>query len=533
MNESNEQWFRSIWKPLAIAASLMFLYSSVLAKLTENWWTDENYSHGLLVPFVIGFIVWLEFENLRLAAQKPQRLAGFSIIAGALLMLLVGTLGAEIFTQRASLVLMLAGIIVYFFGRVVLQKLAVPLLLLALAIPIPLIIFNKIALPLQMWASQAADWAIKLYGIPSIRNGNVIDIVPLGETRSVGLEVVEACSGIRSLMTLLTLALILAYFTRDRREGGRSRLSDILRSRNFLRAALMMLSVIPIALVSNATRVAATGILTYYYGQDFAEGSWHDISGWLVYLMALLMLAGSNQLTKRILASDASATERAEIVSRPIRLATSNLAVVVVLAAILVGGFLINAFESRMEIQAVRRPLIELPSKLGKWEQKGDDVSFDAATEDILRASDYIMRDYSSPETRLNVYIGYYASQRTGATHHSPQSCLPGSGWEMRDGELMTMKTPAGKSIEVNRYIVTRGNYSEVLIYWYQGRGRSTANEFADKALMIWDSIIRSRSDGAMVRVMAPVEDDELQAVAEALDLAANLADQITPFVPQ
>lgn len=533
MNESNATRFGYLWKPLAVTAALAFLYYSVLVKLAENWWTDENYSHGLLVPFVIGFIVWLEFENLRQAIKKPEFFAGFVLISGALLMLFVGTLGAEIFTQRASLVLMLAGIIVYFFGREILQKLAVPLLLLALAIPIPLIIFNKIALPLQMWASQAAGWAIRLYGIAAERTGNIIEIVPLGESRPVGLEVVEACSGIRSLMTLLTLALVLAYFTRDRREGGGNGFSDILRSRNFFRAALMLLFVVPIALISNASRVAATGILTYYYGQDFAEGSWHDISGWLVYLLALLMLAGTNQLAKRIFASDASVIKATGFLSRPHRSATSSLAAIIVIVVISTGGIFITWFESRMEITAVRRPLVELPSKLGKWEQIGDDVSFDAVTEDILRTSDYIMRDYSSPETRLNVYIGYYASQRTGATHHSPQSCLPGSGWEMRDGKLMTMKTPAGKTIEVNRYVVTRGSYSEVLIYWYQGRGRTTANEFADKAYMIWDSIVRSRSDGAMVRVMAPVGDDEPQSVADALDLASNLADKITPFVPQ
>ena len=277
----------NLWKFFAVALALAFLYAGVLAKLGRDWWTDENYSHGLLVPFVIAFIVWTEFDRLKRAAQKSSFRFGFPMILLALVMLLGGTLGAELFTQRISFALMIAGIVVYFFGARILPFLAVPFLLLLLAIPIPQIIFNKIAFPLQIWASQAAIWGIRLFEVASVRKGNVIEILPQGATQIIALEVVEACSGIRSLMTLVTLALILAYFTR---ENSKNVEQPFYKNYDFWRALLLMLSAVPIAILTNAARVTATGVLTYYYGKRATEGSWHDAQGWLVYVVALALL---------------------------------------------------------------------------------------------------------------------------------------------------------------------------------------------------------------------------------------------------
>jgi exosortase len=278
---------KNLWKFLAVALAVAFLYTNVLAKLGYDWWTDENYSHGLLVPFVIAFIVWTEFDALKKAVRESSFWLGFGMILLALLMLLGGTLGAELFTRRISFVLMLAGIIVYFFGARILQFLVVPFLLLLLAIPIPQIIFNKIAFPLQIWASQAAIWGIRLFEVASVRKGNVIEILPQGATQIIALEVVEACSGIRSLMTLVTLALILAYFTRD---NSSKKDAPFYKNFDFWRAALLMLSAIPIAILTNAARVTATGVLTYYYGKRATEGAWHDAQGWMVYVVALILL---------------------------------------------------------------------------------------------------------------------------------------------------------------------------------------------------------------------------------------------------
>ena len=206
MSETNVN-FKSLWKPFLIAAALAFLFANVLVKLGRDWWTDENYSHGLLVPFVIGFIIWSEFDALKKSIEKPKIWFGFAVVVFALLMLLAGTLGAELFIQRVSLVVILVGIVIYFFGAKILQLLVVPFALLLFSIPIPQIIFNKIAFPLQIYASQIAVWGIRLFSIPTVRKGNVFEILPQGASATISLEVVEACSGIRSLMTLVSLAL--------------------------------------------------------------------------------------------------------------------------------------------------------------------------------------------------------------------------------------------------------------------------------------------------------------------------------------
>lgn len=277
-----------IWKPLLIAAAVALAYWGVLARLGRFWWDDENYSHGLLIPFVIGYILWVERDHLAGLEKRPRVVSGALMAAAALLMLWVGTAGAEIFTQRTSLVLLLAGLAVYFWGWRLLRAVAVPLFLLALAIPVPTILFNKVAFPLQLFASRCAVWAMRMFDIPVLREGNVIELFPLGSTTTKKLEVVEACSGIRSLMTLVTLAVVYAYFTGPSDEdgtGGRR----LARFRT-LRAVLIVLAAVPIAIITNAARVSGTGVLARFYGTEVADGFFHEFSGWVIYIVAFLLL---------------------------------------------------------------------------------------------------------------------------------------------------------------------------------------------------------------------------------------------------
>jgi exosortase len=290
---------RNLWKPITIAAALAFVYASVLAKLGHDWWTDENYSHGLLIPFIIGFILWSEREHLRRAARHPTLWWGGAAIFCALLALWVGTAGAELYAQRLSLVLMLAGVMLYFWGFRLLRLALVPLALLLLAIPIPAIVFNKIAFPLQLFASRCAVWAMRAFDIPVLRQGNVIELMPLGAKETKKLEVVEACSGIRSLMTLVTLAVVFAYFTHQSEggtdgengegKGGGGWLSQLKRY-SFWRSLLIVLSAVPIAILTNAMRVSGTGVLSRYYGTKVADGFFHSFSGWVIYIVAFLLL---------------------------------------------------------------------------------------------------------------------------------------------------------------------------------------------------------------------------------------------------
>jgi exosortase len=286
------------WKPLVIAAAVAFAYWGVLARLGRFWWDDENYSHGLLIPFVIGYILWADRDRLAGLEKRPRAAWGAAAAVAALLMLWVGTAGAELFTQRASLLLLLAGLAVYFWGWRMLRAVLVPLFLLALAIPVPTILFNKVAFPLQLFASRCAVWAMRAFDIPVLREGNVIELYPLGSTTTKKLEVVEACSGIRSLMTLVTLAVVFAYFTGPSDEGDGDGGRRLARFRS-LRAVLIVLAAVPIAIITNAGRVSGTGILARYYGTEVADGFFHEFSGWVIYVVAFLLLFAFGWLLDR------------------------------------------------------------------------------------------------------------------------------------------------------------------------------------------------------------------------------------------
>jgi exosortase len=308
---------KHVWRAVAIAVAILFTYAAVLAKLSRDWWTDENYSHGLLVPFIIGYILWLQRDKFATEPARPSVLLGGLAVAFALFALWTGVAGAELYTQRMSLVLLIAGTVVYFFGLGFLRLILVPLGLLLLAIPIPAIIFNKIAFPLQLFASRCAVWSMSMIGIPVLRQGNVIELKPLNSFDTKKLEVVEACSGIRSLMTLMTLAVVFAYFTYPRSDdsngpGGRF---GWLRSYGFWRSLILVLSAVPIAILTNASRVSGTGILSHYYGTGVADGFFHSFSGWAIYIVAFLLLFAVGWVLDRFKPSN-TAKMPTEIVTR-------------------------------------------------------------------------------------------------------------------------------------------------------------------------------------------------------------------------
>lgn len=201
---------------------------------------------------------------------------------------------------------------------------------------------------------------------------------------------------------------------------------------------------------------------------------------------------------------------------------------------LLLGGVIINAWERAGEAKVSRRPLKDFPSQVGQWRQNGADTRFDAETEKVLRADDYVSRNYKSNDGRAaSFYVGYYASQRTGATYHSPLNCLPGAGWIMTDGGRITI-TPAGgrPAFEANRYVIQNGNDRALMLYWYEGRGRALASEYWGKIYTVIDSVRRRRSDGAMVRIMVSLGDSKEEAEKTAVDMASQAAPELSAFVP-
>lgn len=524
--------FAKLWQPLLLAAVVLFLYAPALKLLAQTWWTDENYSHGLLIPFLIGFLIWFEKADLEKLEKRPAFLTGGAICLAALGLLLVGILGAELFTQRFSLILMLAGIVIYFFGWLVLKKLVVPFALLALAIPIPTILFNKIAFPLQLLATDLAVWGIRLFGIPAAKFGNVIELLPRGASQSVWLEVVEACSGIRSLMTLVTLALVYAYFTSRQRDFAS------LKSFDLWRAVILMLAALPIAVLTNSARVAATGVLAYYYGGETAQGFLHGVSGWLVYVAALLLLLFVGKIFDSSVFRRNSKIEKTKNTDfksfSPFRLFTFSLKFWLLLLVLLIGGALIHWREAAGEIRPDRKLLKDFPANIGDWRQNGADQRFETEIETVLGANDYLMRDYFVPSSGkgANLYIGYYETQRTGATYHSPRNCLPGSGWTIAESQPVEIALPDGQKFFANNYVIENHQSKALMIYWYQGRGRYLANEYKDKFFTVLDSISRRRSDGAMIRIVVSIDKSEAEALETAKNLAAGAAANLAEFVP-
>jgi len=270
----------------AVALSLGFvlLYRHVLVKLISDWWTDDNYSHGFLI---IPIAIYLAWERRRAFDQAPNRPSpvGLVVVVASIGVLVAGILGAELFLTRISILGTVTGSVLFLFGWQRLRVLAFPLAFLLLMIPLPAIVFNQIAFPLQLLASRVGEAAMTSVDIPVLREGNVLILA------NTSLEVAEACSGIRSLVSLLTLGIMFGYFT-DRRSWVR---------------VLIALSTIPIAIVANGARVAGTGMAAHRFGPAAAQGFLHEFSGWVVFMVAFVMMMALQRVVVRLVPPQRSA----------------------------------------------------------------------------------------------------------------------------------------------------------------------------------------------------------------------------------
>jgi len=205
----------------------------------------------------------------------------------------------------------------------------------------------------------------------------------------------------------------------------------------------------------------------------------------------------------------------------------------VLLVLILVAGVLVNAWSYLGEAHVERKNLRDFPQNVGAWQKTGNDQILDDETLKVLRASDYLLRDFRKSDGKAaNLYVGYYATQRTGATYHSPLNCLPGSGWTLSEPGKATIALPDGSSFVANKYVIQNGDYKSMMVYWYQGRGRNVASEYWGKVYTVLDSVRLRRSDGAMVRVTVPIRDSEAAAEQTAIEFASTAANVLPEFVP-
>ena len=211
----------------------------------------------------------------------------------------------------------------------------------------------------------------------------------------------------------------------------------------------------------------------------------------------------------------------------------SSLRFGVLLVLILVAGGLVNAWSYLGEAHVDRKELKNFPEAIGAWQKTGNDQTFDEAYLKVLRASDYLSRDFRKSDGQLaNLYVGYYATQRTGATYHSPLNCLPGSGWTLSEPGKASIALPDGTSFVANKYVIQSGNFRSMMIYWYQGRGRNVASEYWGKLYTVFDSVRLRRSDGALVRVTVPIGKSEAEAEKTAIEFASTASQVLPEYVP-
>lgn len=262
-----------LWQAGVLLALVAWLYAPILARLSQQWWSDPNFSHGFFVPAFSIFVLYQTRARFREIENAPSNW-GLAVVCLALVTLILGVFGAELFLSRTSFILLIVGLVVFFRGWNVFYAALFPLAFLLLMVPIPSIVFSQITFPLQILASKLAAWTLPFLGVPVLREGNVINLP------AMPLEVAEACSGIRSLLSLTSLAVMYGY---------------LMEKRVSVRVILALAS-IPIAVLANGFRIVGTGLLVQYWDPDKAEGFFHAFSGWLIFVVSLLLLFALHQL---------------------------------------------------------------------------------------------------------------------------------------------------------------------------------------------------------------------------------------------
>jgi EpsI family protein len=212
---------------------------------------------------------------------------------------------------------------------------------------------------------------------------------------------------------------------------------------------------------------------------------------------------------------------------------TSSIRIAVLFIAILGVGIVVNTWAYLGEAHIERKELKDFPDQIGDWKKTGVDQVLDAPTLQVLRATDYLMRDFRRTDGQsANLYVGYYLTQRDGASYHSPLNCLPGSGWTLNEPGKVSLAGPNGSSFTANKYVIQNGEQKSLMLYWYQGRGRAVASEYWGKIYTVIDSVRLRRSDGAMVRVTVPMDGSEATALKAASDIAVEATAALPAFVP-
>lgn len=485
------------------------------------WWQaspDDNF--GMLIPPIAAFLVWQQKDRLERIAFTGSWWGLLVILLGGALLFL-GQLGTIFALVQYASVVTLCGVALSFLGWPAFRIIAIPLMTLLFMVPFPQFVMANLSTALQLLSSEIGVYLMRLADISVFLEGNVID---LGGYK---LEVAEACSGLRYLFPLMTLGFLIAYFYKGA----------------LWKRIVLFLSSIPITVLMNSVRIGIIGVTVEHWGVRMAEGFLHEFQGWMIFMVstALIVLemialnrVGHEPGTWRQLFGFEfpARTPAGAMVQRRALPMSSIAAGALIGASVLSSSFIPRPAEAIPE----RAAFWQFPLDLGPWHGRRE--ALEAVYSDRLQLDDYLLADYANGAGGVvDLYVAWYNSQRKGEAVHSPRSCLPGGGWQMRDfgrRELSGVWVD-GQPLRVNRSLIELGNQRELVYYWFQQRGRIIDNEFAVKWFLFWDAITKHRTDGAMVRLITPLPTTANVADADRrlTDLASRIAPDLPRYVPR
>ena len=515
-----------IYSLLAIAlVAAVVPFARVLGDLYNIWNLKPEYSHGIMIPLLSAFLIWRQRGELRGLPFTGSWL-GLALIVAGLALRMLGVLTTMQTLQHYAFLLVLYGLVLALTGPAVFRRLWMPLLILVFAVPLPSFFNNALSLQLQLWSSQIGVWVIRAAGVSVLLEGNVID---LGNYQ---LEVAEACSGLRYLFPLMTLAFIVSY---------------LFRGPMWKRVTIFVLS-IPITVVMNSLRIGFIGITVDRWGKEMAQGALHDFEGWLVFMFSTVVLILCAIALSRIGPSRTSWSAAFDLLPRtPAAPAPSTAAAAgaaatgaanpvgqrvprpfVAAAAVVLLGAVAGTAVPTPSVMALPRTSFDVfPSAIGDW--TGRREALEPIYLDALRLDDYAQVNYRNASgAQINFYSAYYQTQDSTREVHSPHDCIPGGGWQITRMERREFPAVGGRAaFPFNRAIIQLGGNRQIVYYWFQERGRYLTNEYVVRWYLLWDALTRHRSDGALVRFVAPFPQGAKETEVDAS--IQSLANQIVP----
>jgi exosortase D (VPLPA-CTERM-specific) len=480
----------------ALIALLLFDFSSSLGFEIEEWSRDE-YSYGYLSPFVALLIA--RHSLIRTRPVPKSSWVGFVVLFIAVVLQAVGDLTAVHLVVQYAFLIALFGLILTVAGSRVAALSIWALFYLVLAVPLPSFLYVALSTKMQLLSSTLGVDTLHLLGLSVFQEGNIID---LGGFK---LQVAEACSGLRYLFPLVSFGYLAACLLDD----------------SWWKRAILLISTTPITIVMNSLRIAAIGITVDKWGIAMAEGLLHGFEGWVVFLLCVAILMVEMSILVRIghrgrIRFDYLSIGQGPNLGGPIRISAPMIAasLVLIVAAAGIGSGWLSA---RQEITPKRHDFAQFPLRLGTWTGRPDSLNNQQL--DSLKLDDYVLIDFRSEKysVPVNFYVAYYASQRKGESAHSPQTCIPGGGWEITE---LTQRPISGFDLNgsplvVDRVIIQKGEIKQLVYYWFQQRGRIMTNEYVVKWNIMVDALRRDRTDGALVRLVTPISPDESEASAD------------------